>query len=113
MNKKGIFVQASLMGEGITGGLIQLLSHKRLSILTLTMLMLGVFAMVVMTSLLDGVKDKVSTGFAGMSWDGTLMLVPRQAKTSEEQKRYAMSSGLRFEDLARLTAPHEKILGFS
>jgi putative ABC transport system permease protein len=113
MNKKGFFVQVSLMGEVITGGLIELWSHKLRSFLTLTLLMLGVFAMVVMTSLLDGVKDKVSTGFAGMSWDGTLMLVPRQARTSEEQKRYAMSSGLRFEDLARLTAPHEKILGFS
>ena len=64
--------------------------------------MLGVFALVVMTSVLDGVKDKVSTGFAGMSWDGTLVLVPRQAKTSEEQKRFAMSTGLRYEDLARI-----------
>jgi putative ABC transport system permease protein len=101
------------MGEVVTGGLIELWSHKLRSLLTLTLLMLGVFAMVVMTSVLDGVKDKVATGFAGMSWDGTLMLVPRQAKTSEEQKRFAMSSGLRFEDLARLTAPHERILGFS
>jgi ABC-type antimicrobial peptide transport system permease subunit len=113
MNSKGIFFQASLMGEVVTGGLIELWSHKLRSLLTLTLLMLGVFAMVVMTSVLDGVKDKVATGFAGMSWDGTLMLVPRQAKTSEEQKRFAMSSGLRFEDLARLTAPHERILGFS
>jgi ABC-type antimicrobial peptide transport system permease subunit len=117
MNSKGIFVQASLrlslMTEVITGGLIELWSHKLRSLLTLTLLMLGVFAMVVMTSVLDGVKDKVSTGFAGMSWDGTLMLVPRQPRTSEEQKRFAMSSGLRFEDLARLTAPHERILGFS
>jgi len=113
MNRKGFFVQASLMGEVVTGGLIELWSHKLRSFLTLTLLMLGVFAMVVMTSLLDGVKDKVSTGFAGMSWDGTLMLVPRQARTSDEQKRFAMSSGLRFEDLARLTAPHEKIIGFS
>jgi ABC-type antimicrobial peptide transport system permease subunit len=113
MNSKGFFVQLSLLGEVVTGGLIELWSHKLRSLLTLTLLMLGVFAMVVMTSVLDGVKDKVATGFAGMSWDGTLMLVPRQAKTSEEQKRYAMSSGLRFEDLARLTTPHEKILGFS
>lgn len=113
MNRKGFLVQVSLMGEVVTGGLIELWSHKLRSLLTLTLLMLGVFAMVVMTSLLDGVKDKVSTGFAGMSWDGTLMLVPRQARTSEEQKRFAMSSGLRFEDLARLTAPHERILGFS
>jgi putative ABC transport system permease protein len=66
-----------------------------------------------MTSVLDGVKDKVSTGFAGMSWDGTILLAPREAKTFEEQKRFAMSTGLRYEDLQRLTAPHPKILGFS
>ena len=34
-------------------------------LLTLTLLMLGVFALVVMTSVLDGVMDKVATGFAG------------------------------------------------
>ena len=64
----------------VTGGLIELWAHKLRSILTLTLLMLGVFALVVMTSVLDGVKDKVSTGFAGMSWDGTLMLAPEAAE---------------------------------
>jgi len=67
----------------------------------------------VMTSVLDGVKDKIATGFAGMSWDGTLMIAPKEAKTSEDQKRFAMSPGLRFEDLQRITQPHEKVLGFS
>jgi putative ABC transport system permease protein len=97
----------------VTGGLIELWSHKLRSLLTLTLLMLGVFALVVMSSVLDGVKDKVSTGFAGMSWDGTLVIVPAKAKTSEEQKRFAMSPGLRYEDLARLTSPDSRVLGFS
>ena len=48
--------------------------------LTLTLLMLGVFALVVMTSVLDGVMDKIATGFAGMSWDGTLMLAPQRRR---------------------------------
>jgi putative ABC transport system permease protein len=82
------------------------------STLTLTLLMLGVFALVVMTSVLDGVLDKVATGFSGMSWDGTAVIVPRDAKTSEEQKRFAMSPGLRFEDLPRVTAAHPKALAF-
>ena len=103
----------ALVWEVITGGLIELWAHKLRSLLTLTLLMLGVFALVVMTSVLDGVKDKVSTGFAGMSWDATLNLVPRQPKTSEEQKRFAMSTGLRYEDLARIATPHPKVLGFS
>ena len=70
--------------------------------------MLGVFALVVMTSVLDGVMDKVATGFAGMSWDGTVMLAPKTPTTTEEQKRFAMSPGLRFEDLPRLTAPRSE-----
>ncbi|HBL27722.1 MAG TPA: hypothetical protein DD490_12865 [Acidobacteria bacterium] len=111
--RRPLGVRLALVWEVVSGGLIELWSHKLRSLLTLTLLMLGVFALVVMTSVLDGVKDKVSTGFAGMSWDGTLYLVPKRAKTSEEQKRFALSSGLRAEDLARLTAPHPRVLGFS
>ena len=111
--RRSLGVQLSLVWEVVAGGVRELWAHKLRSLLTLTLLMLGVFALVVMTSVLDGVKDKVSTGFAGMSWDGTILLAPRAAKTSEEQKRYAMSQGLRYEDLGRLTAPHERILGFS
>ncbi len=91
---------------------IELWAHKLRSLLTLTLLMLGVFALVVMTSVLDGVMDKISTGFAGMSWDGTVMLAPKSPETTEEQKRFAMSPGLRYEDLPRLTAPHPKVLAF-
>lgn len=111
--RRTLGTRIALVWEVIAGGLIELWSHKLRSILTLTLLMLGVFALVVMTSVLGGVKDKVSTGFAGMSWDGTLNLVPRQPKTSEEQKRFAMSTGLRSEDLARVAAPHPAVLGFS
>lgn len=111
--RRSLGARAALVWEVIVTGLVELWSHKLRSLLTLTLLMLGVFALVVMTSVLDGIKDKVATGFSGMSWDGTLMLVPREARTAEEQKRYAMSLGLRYEDLARLTMPHPKVLGFS
>ncbi len=111
--RHGLGTRLALVWEVVTGGLIELWAHKLRSLLTLTLLMLGVFALVVMTSVLDGVKDKVSTGFAGMSWDGTLNLIPRQPKTSEEQKRFAMSTGLRYEDLSRVAAPHPMVLGFS
>ncbi len=101
-----------LIWEVVKGGFLELWSHKLRSILTLTLLMLGVFALVVMTSVLDGILDKVGTGFAGMAWDGTAVVQARQAQTSEEQKRFAMSPGFRYEDLPRLTAPHEKVLAF-
>ena len=111
--RRPLGVKLALVWEVVTGGLRELWAHKLRSALTLTLLMLGVFALVVMTSVLDGVQDKISTGFAGMSWDGTLVLTPRSPKTSEDQKRFAMSTGLRYEDLPRITAPHPKVLGFS
>ena len=72
--RRSLGVRLALVWEVVTGGVRELWAHKLRSMLTLTLLMLGVFALVVMTSVLDGVKDKVSTGFAGMSWDGTLYL---------------------------------------
>jgi putative ABC transport system permease protein len=98
--------------EVVRVGLIELWAHKLRSLLTLTLLMLGVFALVVMTSVLDGVVDRISMGFAGMSWDGTLLVAPKAPGTTEEAKRFASSAGLRTEDLDRLTVPHEKIAAF-
>jgi len=102
----------ALYGEVIRGGLVELWAHKLRSTLTLTLLMLGVFALVVMTSVLDGVMDKIATGFSGMSWDGTVLVAPKSPETTEEQKHFAMSPGLRYEDLPRIAAPHPKVLGF-
>jgi putative ABC transport system permease protein len=111
---RGLSLRArlALSWEIVKGAGVELWAHKLRSALTLTLLMLGVFALVVMTSVMDGVVDKVSTGFAGMSWDGTVMLAPKSPETTEEQKRFAMSPGLRYEDLPRLTAPHPKVLAF-
>ena len=66
--------------EIVKGGFVELWAHKLRSTLTLTLLMLGVFALVVMTSVMDGVMDKIATGFSGMSWDGTVMLAPEGAR---------------------------------
>ncbi len=102
----------SLGWEIVKGGFVELWAHKLRSILTLTLLMLGVFALVVMTSVMDGIMDKIAMGFSGMSWDGTIMLAPKSPETTEEQKRFAMSPGLRFEDLPRLTSPDPKVVAY-
>jgi len=109
---RGIGHQAALAWEVVVSGLTELWAHKMRSILTLTLLMLGVFALVVMTSVLDGIMDKIGTGFSGMSWDGTLVMAPKTAETADEQKRFAMSPGLRMEDVPRLTAPYDKVMAF-
>lgn len=98
--------------EVIRGGLAELWAHKLRSFLTLTLLMLGVFSLVVMTSVMDGIRDKIATGFSGLSFDGSLMLVPKSPETTEEAKRFAMSPGLRYEDIGRLTTPNERVLAF-
>src|ERR1700687_5559192 len=110
--KTRVLPRLGMLVEVVRVGLVELWAHKLRSVLTLTLLMLGVFALVVMTSVLDGIMDKVTTGFAGMSWDGTVMLSPKDPKTTEDQKRFAMSPGLRYADLPRLTAPFLGIAGF-
>ena len=112
VRRLSLAARLNLFWEVIAGGFVELWAHKLRSVLTLTLLMLGVFALVVMTSVLDGVLDKVSTGFAGMSWDGTVVIQPKTAETTEEQKRFAMSPGLRYEDLARLASPHPSVVAF-
>jgi len=102
----------ALAGEVVTSGLRELWAHKLRSMLTLTLLMLGVFALVVMGSVLGGIMDKVRTGFAGMGWDGALVLRPRNPGTAVEQKRFAQSPGLRLEDLPRLAVPDPRVLAF-
>ncbi len=107
-----LLARLALTWEVIKGGLVELWSHKLRSLLTLTLLMLGVFALVVMTSVLDGILDKVGMGFEGMAWDGTAVVQARPPQTSEEQKRYAMSPGFRYEDLPRLMTPDAKVLAY-
>ena len=102
----------ALLAEVVAGGLLELWAHKLRSLLTLTLLMLGVFALVVMSSVLGGILDKVRTGFSGMGWDGALVLQPKTPESAGEQQRFARSPGLRVEDLARLTVPSAKVLAW-
>ncbi len=99
------------LGKSSPAASIELWAHKLRSILTLTLLMLGVFALVVMTSVLDGVLDKVSTGFAGMSWDGTAVDPARRPpRPPRSRSASRCRPGLRYEDLARITAsPHPTV----
>lgn len=110
--RRSRFAWLALGWEVVRGGFVELLAHKLRSSLTLTLLMLGVFALVVMTSVLDGVLDKVGTGFAGLAWDGTVRIARREPRTSEERSKFAMSPGLRYEDLPRITAPSDIVLGY-
>jgi putative ABC transport system permease protein len=108
----GLVHSLALATEVATGALGELWAHRLRSMLTLTLLMLGVFALVVMGALLHGVIDQVHAGFSGMCWDGALVLRQRVARTPTEQKRFLQSPGLRLDDLPRLTAPDPRVVAF-
>ena len=55
--RRTIGVRAALVWEVVTGGLRELWAHKLRSALTLTLLMLGVFALVVMVSVLPKTRS--------------------------------------------------------
>jgi len=102
----------ALAAEVAAGALGELWAHRLRSLLTLTLLMLGVFALVVMGALLHGVIDQVHAGYSGMCWNGTLVLRPRTERTPADQKRFLQSPGLRLGDLPLLTAPDPRVLSF-
>lgn len=111
--KKGIISQnLALTLEIIVTGITEIWSYKMRSLLTLTLLTLGVFSLITMTSIMDGLSDKILAALSGSSWDSTVGFYPKDPQTTEESKRFLMSAGLRYEDLSRIAAPHPKILAF-
>jgi len=102
----------ALAAEVAAVALRELWAHRLRSLVTLTLLMLGVFALVVMGALLNGVISQVRAGFRGMCWNGALVLRPRSTRTPVEQKRFLQSTGLSLADLPRLTAPDPRVLAF-
>ena len=102
----------ALMLELAGSGLRELWGHRLRSLLTLVLLMLGVFALVLMTAVLGGIQDQVRAGFKGMGWDGALKLQPRTSRSLEQRKRFDQSPGLRVDDLERIAAPSDRVLAF-
>ena len=60
--RRGLLHRASLAWEVITSGLTELWAHKMRSMLTLTLLMLGVFALVVMGSMAEKINLLIDGG---------------------------------------------------
>ena len=99
--------------ETLRSALAEIAQHALRSVLTLTGIVLGSLALVVMSSVMDGVTGAVSQGFTDLGFDGVFAVVPRQPRTPQERLIFAQSRGLMPEDIDALRKRGREIVGVS
>ena len=97
------------LGEILRTVFVEIRGHKMRSVLTLLGIILGTFAITVMTSFLDGIVASVWRGFSDLGFDGVMYVVDREPKDLREQSIFARSKGLQPEDAAVLLS-HGKLV---
>jgi putative ABC transport system permease protein len=86
------------IGESIRTSLEEVRAHKLRSSLTLSGVILGTMALVVVLSVLDGVRAAVNQGMDDLGLDGVLVASKRAPTDSMERAKSYLSRGLRSED---------------
>lgn len=99
--------------ETLRSSFAEISQHALRSVLTLTGIVLGCLALVVMSSVMDGVTGAVSQGFGDLGFDGVFGVVSRAPRTPQERILFAQSEGLRVEDLDALRRRGREIAGVS
>ncbi len=87
-----------VLSESIRTSLEEIRAHKLRSMLTLSGVILGTVALVVVLSLLDGLRASVMRGFADLGYDGVLYVSPRKPADRIGQAKAHFSRGLREQD---------------
>lgn len=99
--------------ETLRSAVAEIAQHALRSVLTLTGIVLGCLALVVMSSVMDGVTGAVSEGFSDLGFDGVFAVSRRTPRTSEERLLFAQSPGLRLDDLDALRKSGRELSGVS
>ena len=99
--------------ETLRSAFLEIVQHALRSVLTLTGIVLGCVALVVMTSVMDGVTGGLAQGFGDLGFDGVFAVEARQPRTPEERLLFAQSRGLQLEDLDTLRRRGKEIAGIS
>jgi len=86
--------------ESVRTSLEEIRAHKLRSMLTLSGVILGTVALVVVLSLLDGVRAGVLKGFNDLGYDGVLYVSGKQPVDRMQQSKVHFSRGMREEDRA-------------
>jgi putative ABC transport system permease protein len=86
------------LGESVRTALSEIWGHKLRTLLTLFGILLGTFAIVVMSSFLGGIVSIVWKGFDGLGFDGVVFVEDRGARDLREASINTRSRGLQPED---------------
>lgn len=97
------------LSESLRASLVELWAHKLRSSLTLTGVCLGTAAMVVLMTLMAGVREAVWEGVKGLGFDGVMFVSPKAPETALEQKKASLSRGLSLRDWRILQSSGENI----
>jgi putative ABC transport system permease protein len=84
--------------ESLRSALVEVWAHKLRSALTLTGVTLGTAAMVVLLTLMAGVREMVWEGLKGLGFDGVMFVASRAPQDPLAQKKASESRGLSLRD---------------
>ncbi len=88
------------LGEAVRATMAEIAAHKLRSGLTLFGVILGTLAVVLMVTLIEGVKVMVWDGIRGLGFDGVMFVSARPPEDLTERKKQGFSRGLTARDLA-------------
>ncbi|NWG00767.1 MAG: ABC transporter permease [Thermoanaerobaculaceae bacterium] len=92
------------LGEAIRTSLSEVWAHKLRSSLTLLGVILGTMAVVVMVTLIEGIRVMVWEGFYSLGYDGVMFVTYRPPDDPTERKKLFQSRGLSVRDVEALEA---------
>ena len=84
--------------EAVRTTLAEVWAHKLRSGLTLIGVVLGTMAVVVMVTIIGGVKVMIWDGIRGLGFDGVMFVVPREPQDPIEQRKRTYSRGMTARD---------------
>ncbi len=85
--------------EAVRTSLSEVWAHKLRSALTLVGVILGTMAVVIMVTLIEGIKVMVWEGFHGLGYDGVMFVTYRPPDDPVERKKLFQSRGLSVRDV--------------
>ncbi|MCS7183101.1 MAG: ABC transporter permease [Thermoanaerobaculum sp.] len=95
--------------ESVRSALVEVWAHKLRSGLTLTGVTLGTAAMVVLMTLMAGVREAVWQGVKGLGFDGVMFVVAQPPQGLAAQKKAHQSRGLALRDRQLLEQEGESL----
>lgn len=92
-------MRGAALGEAVRATMAEIWAHRLRSTLTLVGVVLGTLAVVLMVTLIEGIKVMVWDGLRGLGFDGVMFVSARPPEDPTERKKQGFSRGLSARDL--------------